>query len=175
MKKVIKLFLVVFCFFHAGFASCQNREANKGNVTTFILVRHGEKADNSPDTYLSEAGNNRAKALARLLSPIKVDAIFTTTLNRTKQTAQFVAANNQLPIQTYDMNPKFPELTDELVLRYAGKTVMIVGHSNTLPINIERLTKNKIFIPEEEFDHVFIIQVHSDGSSTTMLHLKYGE
>ena len=80
-------------------------------------------------------------------------------------------------IQTYEMNASFPRLTDILAKKYAGKTILIVGHSNTLPINIARLTQNKkeIEIPETEFDNVYLIQLQDDGTSTNLIQLKYGD
>jgi 2,3-bisphosphoglycerate-dependent phosphoglycerate mutase len=139
------------------------------------LVRHAEKADNSPNTNLSEDGMKRAKALARLLSNVKVEVIYTTPFNRTQQTAQFVADHNKLPIQTYKMDQDFPTLTDTLAKKYPGKTILIVGHSNTLPMNIARLTKKEVYIAESEFDNIYMIQVHNQATTSHLLQLKYGD
>jgi 2,3-bisphosphoglycerate-dependent phosphoglycerate mutase len=173
MKKLFILILVLGCLFNTAYATYENSDST--TITTFILVRHAEKADSSPNTNLSEAGKNRAHALAKLLSKVKVDAIYTTPLNRTQQTAQFVAELNQLTIQSYDMDAHFRTLTDALTKKHAGKTVLLVGHSNTLPVNIARLTNTEISIPESDFDNVFIIQVPADGTPAKMLQLKYGE
>jgi 2,3-bisphosphoglycerate-dependent phosphoglycerate mutase len=174
MKNFFALILTLGCFLNADYAACQNSDTP--NTTTFILVRHAEKADSSANTDLSEAGKKRAQDLSGLLSKIRVDAIYTTRLKRTQQTAQVVAENNNLTTENYDMDANFPTMTDVLAKKYAGKTVLIVGHSNTLPVNIARLTKNKneIYIAENEFDNVYIIQVHSDGTPTNLLQLKYG-
>ena len=171
MKHLILLFFLLAGNLLAKEVMCQSATAD--STTTFILVRHAEKADNSPNTNLSEAGQDRAKALLRLLSHVKIDAIYTTGLHRTQQTAQFVADHNGLAIQTYEIDANFPSLTDLLAKKYKGKTVMIVGHSNTLPINIARLTKTKVEIPESEFDNVYIIQGYGQ-SEPKILQLKYG-
>ena len=171
------LFLILIFLLNTGFVNSQTVNSDTEKGTTFIFVRHGEKADNTPNTNLSDVGNNRAKALSRILSKVKVDAIFTTPLNRTKQTAQYVAENNNLSIQTYDIDSNFAKMTDHLAQKYKGKTVLIVGHSNTLPINIARITnnKNQVIIPETEFDNLYIIQLNSDGNFTNLLQLKYGD
>ena len=177
MKKIILLIFILGCFLNGGNALCQSLNTDDSNTTTFILVRHAEKADDSSNTNLSEAGKKRAEALAKLLSKVKIDAIYSTRLNRTQQTVKLVAENNDLMIQTYEMNASFPRLTDILAKKYAGKTILIVGHSNTLPMNIARLTQNKkeIEIPETEFDNVYFIQLQDDGTSTNLIQLKYGD
>ncbi|RZL44452.1 MAG: hypothetical protein EOP00_19900, partial [Pedobacter sp.] len=166
--------LTLGCFLNPEFTLGQSSISDNPNTITFILVRHAEKADNSPNTNLSEAGKSRAQALAKLLSKVKVDAIYTTSLNRTQQTAQWVAEQNNLKIQTYDMDSKFPTMTDKLAKKHAGKTILIVGHSNTLPVNIARLTKKELSIPESEFDNLFIVNLYDDDT-TQLLQLKYGD
>ena len=148
---------------------------NESNITTFILVRHAEKTDSTPNTELSENGKQRAQALAKLLSKVNIDAIYTTPLKRTQQTVKIVAEQNNLMINSYEIDAKFRSFTDDLSKKYAGKTILLVGHSNTLPVNIERLTNKKLDIPESEFDNVFIIQVYLKDNSINMLQLKYGE
>ena len=114
MKKIILLIFILGCFLNGGNALCQSLNTDDSNTTTFILVRHAEKADDSSNTNLSEAGKKRAEALAKLLSKVKIDAIYSTRLNRTQQTVKLVAENNDLMIQTYEMNASFPTLTDIL-------------------------------------------------------------
>jgi len=56
-------------------------------ITTVILVRHAEKSsDGSKDPELTDAGNARAIALAKLLKEVKVDAIYSTGFKRTQNT-----------------------------------------------------------------------------------------
>ncbi|MBS7333505.1 MAG: histidine phosphatase family protein [Weeksellaceae bacterium] len=173
MRNYISSILVLLCIFcHQNIWA---QSANNSKITTFILVRHAEKADHTPNTELSENGKKRAQALARLLSNVKIDAIYTTPLKRTQQTAQMVAEENNLKINSYDVDATFSLLTDHLTNKYKGKTILLVGHSNTLPVNIERLTQHNIEIPETEFDNVYIIQVNGNDHSVNMLQLKYGE
>src|SRR6476659_9429266 len=56
--------------------------------TVVVLVRHAEKATTpADDPGLTEAGRTRAAALADALSDARVDAIITTAVERTRQTA----------------------------------------------------------------------------------------
>src|SRR5215212_4122138 len=57
-----------------------------------IVVRHAEKADQSPDTALSAKGRARAKALADLLRGAGVTHIITSEFVRTRDTAAPLAA-----------------------------------------------------------------------------------
>jgi len=56
------------------------------NTTTFIVLRHAEKADASKDTNLGKDGYARAEELKKTLAPVDVNVIYSTPYNRTKQT-----------------------------------------------------------------------------------------
>ena len=60
---------------------------------TVIFTRHAEKGATPPkDPPLTEAGKRRAEALASMLADSGVEAIYTTELQRTQQTAAVLAA-----------------------------------------------------------------------------------
>jgi broad specificity phosphatase PhoE len=93
--------------------------SNKQNdVTTIYVVRHGESQSNvyaheHPDqpaghfgefgSSLTEKGREDARALAQRLQHIHFSAIFSSHLNRAKETAEIIAANDDLPV-TIDRN-----------------------------------------------------------------------
>ena len=60
-------------------------------TTTIYLIRHAEKADSSADTDLSEVGNERAVGWMEYLVANRIDAIYTSPYNRTRQTAKPLA------------------------------------------------------------------------------------
>ena len=62
-------------------------------TTTVILVRHAEQdyASDDRDPILSAAGEARAEELVRVLREVKIDAIYSTPLHRTRETAKPVA------------------------------------------------------------------------------------
>src|SRR5687767_8506266 len=60
-------------------------------VTTVILVRHAEKASQEDASPLTPAGTERAKELARVLTAVKIDAIYMTQFRRVQDTAAPVA------------------------------------------------------------------------------------
>jgi broad specificity phosphatase PhoE len=73
--------------------------------TRLYLIRHGEHklpagtlAGRLPGIYLSERGKAQARALARRLEKVKLAVVYTSPLERTRQTAEFVAAPHGLPV-----------------------------------------------------------------------------
>jgi 2,3-bisphosphoglycerate-dependent phosphoglycerate mutase len=74
MKQLIILVLFL--------TSCQS---------TFYVVRHAEKVDNSTNPLLSEDGKERAKDLTRKLVNKNISLIYSTDYLRTKNTAKPLA------------------------------------------------------------------------------------
>jgi alpha-ribazole phosphatase len=71
-----------------------------------ILVRHGKTAWNQQgrflgrtDQGLDEIGHRQALQVAEVLGPEKIGAIFSSTLARAWQTAQYIADSHHLPVQ----------------------------------------------------------------------------
>jgi broad specificity phosphatase PhoE len=85
----------VLCCFLAGLAL-----SSSFAQSTVFIVRHAEKADDSKDADLSEAGRARAEALANMLRDSKISVIYTTEFKRTQQTAAPLAKTLGLTITT---------------------------------------------------------------------------
>jgi phosphohistidine phosphatase SixA len=153
-------------------------------ATTVFLVRHAEKAAApAQDPPLLEAGNVRSQQLARILGKAAIKAIYTSQFLRTKQTAEPLAKQTGISITTMPirMDPSNPrevsqqsirELT-ERVYEAKGESVLIVGHSNTVPEVIRMLGGDIVpTIDEKEFDDLFIVTVLGKGKAK-VTHLKY--
>jgi len=56
-----------------------------------VFIRHGEKRKEEGDLRLSENGITQAKNLAKRLGKEKFDEIYSSNLNRAKETAKFVS------------------------------------------------------------------------------------
>jgi phosphohistidine phosphatase SixA len=138
-------------------------------ATTVILVRHGEKsAEPGPDPALSPAGEARARALAVALQGTKVAAVFTTPFKRTNATAAPLAgANGITPIEMPVSGgaPAYAKgVADSIAAHYAGRTVVVVGHSNTIPAMIAALGGPKMSdLCDNEYSTMF--RVTLDGST----------
>lgn len=79
----------------------------KSDYCTLYLARHGEtewnvakKIQGHTDSPLTENGIKQAKNLASELKAIKFDAAYSSDLLRAKRTAEFVAVEHQLLIET---------------------------------------------------------------------------
>ncbi len=139
--------------------------------SVFFLVRHAEKADQSEDPPLTEAGHARARALAHLLRDAGVDAIFSSDFERCRDTAHPLARDLGLSVTLYDPN-KLPELARTL-LSSPGRA-LVVGHSNTTPELAGLLGGDPgPPIPETEYDRLYVLH-HRPGIGTTTTLLRLG-
>ena len=128
--------------------------------TTIILVRHAEKEKDSKDPNLTSAGQKRANDLMGILKNIKLDHVFSTEYNRTQQTAQPTAQSQDLVIEKY--NPRaLEEFGNMLLNEYQGKTILVVGHSNTTPTLLNFCMKEKVVesIDESDYKNLFIVNI----------------
>jgi phosphohistidine phosphatase SixA len=185
-----------FLFLLASLCVCAGRvaEADGGpqrpangeaKVTTVFLVRHAEKADGpGQDPPLSEAGKQRAEALARLLQSAGVKGIYTSQFLRTQQTAEplarrLVVTASPVPLSVKPSNPR--EVSEESVREltkkveaHAGEALLIVGHTNSIPEVIRMLGGDAVpRIDESKFDDLFVVTVYAGGRAK-VVHLKYG-
>lgn len=81
-------------------------------LTKIYLVRHGESESNALKgkkhdyeglgTELTETGKKQAQILSKKLENIHFDAIFSSDMLRTKQTAEIVALEKKLAVETTD-------------------------------------------------------------------------
>jgi broad specificity phosphatase PhoE len=113
-------------------AGCATRPEAIG--TTFVVVRHAEKAADDPrDPALSAAGQQRASALAARLREADIAAVYATQYRRTQQTAEPVARSHGVEITRYEAGEPVEALARRLRDTHAAGTVLVVGHSNTAP------------------------------------------
>ncbi len=150
-------------------------------TTTMIFVRHAERAGTaSEDPGLTAEGQRRAAELARQLVDADVvagiDAIYSTPFRRTKETVQPIAEALDLPINIYDAAEDYEPIVDKMVRDHKGKIILVVGHSNTVPIMIADLGASKKVpaIAENEYDNIYIISIPWFGKTKT-IRLRYGE
>jgi len=142
-------------------------------VTTVILVRHAEKADEpGADPALSAAGEARARALADALRGTKVAAVLTTPYKRTNATGALVATANGLSPIVVPVSGGVPAyasaVADIIRTKYAGQTVVVVGHSNTLASVIAALGGPKLSdLCDNEYSTMYRLTL--EGTTTPKL------
>jgi broad specificity phosphatase PhoE len=141
--------------------------------TTIILVRHAEKAaEPAADPPLTAAGAVRAEALTNLVKDAGVRAVIGTQFLRTRATAVPSAAKLGLPIEILGARLPARATADSILAKHRGQTVLVVGHSNTLPAIVEALGAPKpADICDAGYDNVFIVTVPANGlASAVRLH-----
>ncbi|MDR6968249.1 broad specificity phosphatase PhoE [Flavobacterium arsenatis] len=140
---------------------------NAQSETTIYLIRHAEKADSSPNTALSAEGKERAENWAIFFKDTPIDFFYSTSYLRTESTCLPIAVSKQKQIISY--NPKEINLK-KMIAENQGKTILIVGHSNTIPKHINQLLDEEKYpeIPESEFGNLYTIKIKNGVISHTL-------
>jgi broad specificity phosphatase PhoE len=126
-----------------------------------ILVRHAEQAlvggmmDGDPP--LTEEGSRRAKILAGALKDTGVKAIFVSQYVRARETAAPLAAALGSPVQVVAKDD-LTGLSEQLRQHHANDTVLVVGHSDTIPALLKSWGHPApVEIGRREFDSVWVV------------------
>jgi phosphohistidine phosphatase SixA len=154
MKKVFTISLncifLIFLFIAIVLSACKS---------TIYIVRHAEKStEPKNDPHLTGEGEQRAQALKILLQNKKIQQIFSTNTNRTKETAMPISNINNIPIQLYN-NDTTSNFYKYIFL--SKKNTLVIGHSNTVLKMLDSLhLLGKIkSIGDNDYDNLFIIKV----------------
>lgn len=143
MKKSLIVLLIAL-------SSCQS---------TFYIVRHAEKVDNSADAALSAAGQARAITLKDTLLSKNILKIYSTNFTRTRNTAKPLSDAINIPIELY--NPRNQTALIDSLKKMKGKNVLVVGHSNTIRHVVNGLFERDTLrndLPETDFDNLFVVK-----------------
>ncbi len=127
--------------------------------TTFILVRHAEKADDGTrNPPLNEVGKQRALDLAALLENQEITALYSTPYKRTRETVQPLAEKKGLETKEYEPRPGEDWLA-KLYKDHTSGTVVIVGHSNTIPFIANKLLGEDVFsqFDDKEYSNLIVV------------------
>lgn len=172
MRLLLPLLLLVAlagCALHpAGGPSGPQAQGDAQELqTTFIVVRHAEKSTENPeDPHLDADGQARAQALAGALADVPLRAIYSTPTHRTRETAGPVAAARALEVREYDPDLAPSELATMLHIRHAGDTVLLVGHSNTVPAIVTALCACPVDpMTEAEYGDLFRVRIAAGGDA----------
>ena len=145
------------------------------SATTVVLVRHAEKLAHAPggDMGLSAKGVVRSQELARVLGDAGIVAIYASQFPRARLTGQPLARALADSVRAYDANA-IAKLATRIRSEHRGQTVLVVGHSDSIPETFEALTGRRW--PEGESvssDKLYVLTLNADGSDR-LLRLRYG-
>lgn len=147
------------------------------SFTKIFIIRHADKQGDD----LSPLGVKRANELQRVLSDANIAAIFSTKTIRTRKTVTPLAEFRHLSILDYD---SAVDVSQNIMKKYVGKNILIVGHSNTVSKLIRAFgctppSSIDPDIPAGEFDNLFLLILKNDTgqifSTCELLSLKYGK
>ena len=158
MKKIL---LTVFVF--VLFSACT---ADKG--TRYYLIRHAEKDrtnTTNKNPNLNSEGLLRAEKWAKYFEKIELDAVYSTDYNRTQQTAAPSAKSKGLIVQSYNPSKMYDSIFKK---NTKGKTVLVVGHSNTTPVFANTILGQKKYKNMADNDNasLYIVTVFNDKKSS---------
>ncbi len=145
---------------------------------TVIIVRHAEKVDASADPVLSETGQARAQALSAALRDAHPVLVLTSPLQRTIQTAAPTAEYHSAPSEPVSLDGGGAAHVAATVARVRAlpedATVLIVGHSNTVPLIARALGYAEAAdMPECEYDRMTVLHLMGDAAHGEVS--RYGE
>ena len=135
--------------------------------TTVYIVRHAEKDTSDPNNSnpeLSKEGRERAMSLSEILKKEKLAVILSTEYKRTIQTGEPLAKNAHLSIEYY--NPANPhELAKLVKVKYRGKKVLVIGHTNTVLELAEAfgVARPLLSLTDDDYDFLFKLDINHNG------------
>lgn len=166
----------------AGAESGERPAAGAAPDTVVIVVRHAEKAD-APrdDPGLTVRGTERALALAVAVADAGIDAIVTSDLERSRQTAAVAARRYGIrphaePLGAADDVDRHVAAVAALLRgELAGDTVLVVGHSHTIPRLLEALGSPPVeeLCRDTDYSKMFVVTLR-EGRPTRLLRTRYG-
>ena len=147
--------------------------------TVIILVRHAEKAPApANDPVLDSIGMRRAGMLLDVVRDAKVVAVYTTPYARTRLTAAPVTKALGLTPNVVEIKGGTPAhvkaVADRVLAEQKGRTSLVVGHSNTVPLIVRALGGSAPDqLEDHEYDNLFIVTIPASGPVTTV-RARYG-
>jgi phosphohistidine phosphatase SixA len=151
-----------------------------------LLLRHAERPLNSNDDVLTEAGQERATLLARMLKDSGVSLACRSEYTRARQTLEPLkqARGDALEVQEFQLGntpgqieAHVHQVVQAVKSQHDDAVTVVVGHSDTVPRIIKELGGGAIEqILDHEFDRLFIFSINSvqPASKGTLLKLRYG-
>lgn len=163
MKKILVFLLL---FFIGQLIIAQNIDPAQ-----FFFIRHAEKVKKGEeDPALTKIGEKRANYWAEVFKNTEFAAVYSTQTKRTLSTALPTANKSELtPIIYKTESIDLKQLSE----KYAGKNVLIVGHSNTIPDMVNSLLGDDRVEEIGEFNNsnLYIVSYSVEYSDLVLLYI----
>ena len=101
--------------------------------------------------------------LKELLVSQEINAVYSTPYARTRATVAPTAKANELAVTEY--KPMEKGFLKETLDKHLGETILIAGHSNTIPDLVNELIGDKKYsqLDENDYNYLFIVTVSEIG------------
>ena len=169
LKKILFLFVLLLLT-----SPLFPQNTNTDSISTYYLIRHAEKdrsdtTNKNPD--LTDKGKERALKWSQLLQHFGIDAVYSTNYKRTLNTANPTAIANHLKIKTYH---PFKIDMSQFLKDTKGKSVLVVGHSNTTPGFVNKLIGKEIYkdIDDTNNANLYIVTIKGDDISYVLIKME---
>lgn len=164
LKKIILFFFFIYSTFLLG----------QDTTTTYYLIRHAEKELSNPENknpHLTQQGIERANNWKNIFKEIPFDKIYSTNFFRTQETAIFIAKDKGIKIDKYKTNNTYNKPFRE---DNKGKTILVVGHSNTIPYLANKIIGKDIYSSIDETIHgnLYIISIVNENVTYQLLKIE---
>ena len=148
------------------------QQASAQSETTIIyFIRHAEKAASSPNPELSEKGIKRAVRWTTYFEKIPIAVFYTTLTQRTQMTCSTIATSKQKDMFFYDASTFSIQ---EIITKHTGKTILVVGHSNSIPKQINSFLGEEVYpqMDENEFGNLYTLTIEGNQVEHKLTHHK---
>ncbi|MDA8558923.1 histidine phosphatase family protein [Flavobacteriaceae bacterium] len=154
----MKNFIILFCFLFS--LSIEAQTENKSDCTKVYLIRHAEK-DRTDKTnsnpHLNSLGTKRSLKWKDFFKNINFDIIYSTNYHRTLETIKPFSENGT---ELIIYNPSKIDY-NEFVSNNKGKTILVVGHSNTIPTFTNRISNKNLYndIEDNNNSNLYVVNI----------------
>ncbi|PVW13541.1 phosphoglycerate mutase [Marixanthomonas spongiae] len=140
-------------------------------ISTYYFIRHAEKDRSDPnneDPDLNEDGIARAALWTKVFQNIKFDEIYSTEYKRTQQTVSAISLQSDVKLTPYSADNLYSE---DFKMRTQGKTVLVVGHSDTTPQFVNKIIGEDRYPDIDDADNgsLYIVTVVGDKTKVQLL------
>lgn len=155
--------------------SCVNHTDPMKTSSKFFVVRYAERYPGF-NGHLTWYGRERAGDLATLLRDSGVQRIYVTPYSRTLETADSLRLSQKIDTVVYLLDSTGADLARALKeQKDYGKTVLIVGHTTSVPGILQRLGAADTRLPGTDTLPNLMFEIINDHGHVNMIPIRFGK
>lgn len=126
---------------------------------TVYIIRHAEK-DTGNNPKLTSAGRQRAGHLVAAMEGNHIHKVFVSQYRRTQETADSFRLNMKVDTVHYLADATGEGLIQSMIKhQIKNEEILIVGHSNTIPVMLGRLGISKpVTMNDSEYNTIYLVK-----------------